>query len=372
MELECYGPGPQHAWGETDVEFAPAGNYLAHGLRNIYDDTGSIFGRSVYSTEEGRVDRWRSLVTKDFNIKDIREAFIRGKKPKTSLPFNETEGYTEKKFMQWRVPHRLIEDGDPRSGVVSRVAIVRSSCPSKLPNSARAAEQDMPSLPAIPSANRAEVLAVHPSVRAKHRTPSARTPSIPSEAGYSRSPSAPVKPSKINRKNQLLHSYASHNIPTVADQMLRNANTAERDQIKQALRIGENMGKPVAVENVVGKWASNATERDRRVALDFFKSIAGARLLGDDDEKAEKVVKELQRTGRMSMTARPALDCDEQSRLRYIRLLTPNTRRNKEMHQTWHHLPSYKNDNTVMNNSGIYNSASAYMPRHYSIHPDWG
>ena len=74
----------------------------------------------------------------------------------------------------------------------------------------------------------------------------------------------------------------------------------------------------------------------------------------------------------LDAAAQGPLDPDEEARLRYIRLLTPNTRKNKSLHQTWHHLPQYRNDHTVQNNSGIYNLAQAHVSRHFVIHPDWG
>lgn len=55
----------------------------------------------------------------------------------------------------------------------------------------------------------------------------------------------------------------------------------------------------------------------------------------------------------------------------YIRLLSPATRNNRWMHTTWHHLPEYK-EPMVENWSSHYIRPHATVPRHFSIHPDWG
>jgi hypothetical protein len=55
----------------------------------------------------------------------------------------------------------------------------------------------------------------------------------------------------------------------------------------------------------------------------------------------------------------------------YIRLLSPATRSNRWMHTTWHHLPEYK-EHRVENWSSHYIRPHAAVPRHFSIHPDWG
>ena len=62
----------------------------------------------------------------------------------------------------------------------------------------------------------------------------------------------------------------------------------------------------------------------------------------------------------------------EQNQLRYLRLLTPHTRTHKFEHQTWHHLPNYRDMDPVNNRSSMYTLSNAPIPRHFVIHPDWG
>merc|ERR1711913_27277 len=63
---------------------------------------------------------------------------------------------------------------------------------------------------------------------------------------------------------------------------------------------------------------------------------------------------------------------ERESKLKYVRLLDNQTRSNRWMHTTWHHLPEYKNDNPVNNWSSHYVRPHAPTPRHFVIHPDWG
>ena len=62
----------------------------------------------------------------------------------------------------------------------------------------------------------------------------------------------------------------------------------------------------------------------------------------------------------------------EEDKFRYIRILTPSTRRNKWMYQTWHHLPNYHDNNPVNNRSAIYTEPHKITPRHFTIPPRLG
>ncbi|PAA58919.1 hypothetical protein BOX15_Mlig011542g1 [Macrostomum lignano] len=62
------------------------------------------------------------------------------------------------------------------------------------------------------------------------------------------------------------------------------------------------------------------------------------------------------------------------SQLRYIRLLSPDTRANRWMHTTWHHLPP--NPDTSRGNCRASHFSTALSSGsdcgHFRIHPDWG
>lgn len=121
---------------------------------------------------------------------------------------------------------------------------------------------------------------------------------------------------------------------------------------------------------------------ERQVALSFFNSLAGSQLMGMTVENQRKRLKEVLST---LEDAKPGVqngmrykknprkkETVSDGNLRYIRLLTPDTRENRWMHTTWHHLPSYKDDNPVANWSSHYIRPHEPIPRHFVIHPDWG
>ena len=60
------------------------------------------------------------------------------------------------------------------------------------------------------------------------------------------------------------------------------------------------------------------------------------------------------------------------SRLKFSRLLSPNTRKNRWMYQTWHHMPKYNDNIPVKNISSTYTQPGKQIGRHFTIHPDWG
>ncbi|XP_043940490.1 uncharacterized protein LOC122812213 isoform X2 [Protopterus annectens] len=55
----------------------------------------------------------------------------------------------------------------------------------------------------------------------------------------------------------------------------------------------------------------------------------------------------------------------------HLRLLTPTTRANKILFQTWHGRPTYHDYYTSYIGSFFFNSHRS-LPREYVIHPDWG
>lgn len=63
---------------------------------------------------------------------------------------------------------------------------------------------------------------------------------------------------------------------------------------------------------------------------------------------------------------------DNLQRVRHLNVLSPAARQNKWRHQTWHKLPSYPSKNKVLNKSAILIEPHGTVPRHFTIHPDWG
>lgn len=176
-----------------------------------------------------------------------------------------------------------------------------------------------------------------------------------------------------------------------AEEWMKNASSADKKVIERVLKMA---GQKHALESsmkrtllpdakdTVEKWMKGANEDERQVALNFFNSLAGGQLMGMTVESQRKRLKEVINTledakpgipnGYIRKNNKRRKETISDGNLRYIRLLTPNTRDNRWMHTTWHHLPEYKDDDPVGNWSSHYIRPHAGVPRHFVIHPDWG
>ncbi|KAK7491667.1 hypothetical protein BaRGS_00017120 [Batillaria attramentaria] len=130
----------------------------------------------------------------------------------------------------------------------------------------------------------------------------------------------------------------------------------------------------------VERWLETASEQERQVALRFFSSLAGNRLMGGDKDeqtaRLQQVVNTLQnpsscRTPGMGLSPRGDGE-DSPRRFKYVQQLDDETRQQRWMHTTWHHLPNYRLINPVVNMSSHYIKPHAHQHRHFVIHPDWG
>ncbi|CAL1533590.1 unnamed protein product [Lymnaea stagnalis] len=103
--------------------------------------------------------------------------------------------------------------------------------------------------------------------------------------------------------------------------------------------------------------------------------MAAARQMGSTAEeqsaKLQQILHTLEKSTPQPRESKESPVKGKESKLKYIQLLDPETRTNRWMHTTWHHLPEYKDDNPVNNWSSHYTRPHAPTPRHYVIHPDW-
>ena len=59
-------------WKNFTIPLYP-GNYVAHKLKAMHDDSKSVFPESVYSTETQADNRWKSMTKADFiPLEEIR------------------------------------------------------------------------------------------------------------------------------------------------------------------------------------------------------------------------------------------------------------------------------------------------------------
>lgn len=192
----------------------------------------------------------------------------------------------------------------------------------------------------------------------------------------------------IGTRDRLRDSLQPHTV-NQADTWLKQAPQADRKVIERVLRMQEKQHQldhamrktllPDAKKNVED-WLETATDSERQVALKFFTSMAGAKLMGqtqaEQKGRLQQVIRtlETQKGQAPTSTIRRSLDSSSgrDSKLKFVRLLDPADRNQRWMHTTWHHLPEYKIDNPVVNKSSHYTRPHAPTPRHFVIHPDWG
>ncbi|KAK3087108.1 hypothetical protein FSP39_001829 [Pinctada imbricata] len=178
-----------------------------------------------------------------------------------------------------------------------------------------------------------------------------------------------------------------------AEQWMKLAPNADRKVIERVLKMAEKKQKqnvnltralqPNAKE-AVEKWLTDANDDERQVALRFFNSVAGEKLMGmshtEQKKRLQQVIHALENGKGVGVYSDPnkfkvrrSLGEPRSSyKFNHLRLLSPDTRRDRWMHTTWHHLPEYKTNNIVENKSSHYTQPQALIPRHFVIHPDWG
>ncbi|XP_077986389.1 uncharacterized protein LOC144440842 [Glandiceps talaboti] len=168
----------------------------------------------------------------------------------------------------------------------------------------------------------------------------------------------------------------------VVDTVLK---AADRDYVDKTL----NRTLQPDAKRAVQKWMQGATDRDRDVAIQFFSSLAGSRLMGvkdsvnhDDDsnckicdgDRLQQVLETLNkgRTGSYVLARRRDPGAiDPAKRRTHLRLLTPNTRATVPEKQTWHHLPILRHPGPVSNTIAMFTRPHRAIPRHFTIHPEW-
>ncbi|KAL3871156.1 hypothetical protein ACJMK2_039172 [Sinanodonta woodiana] len=173
-----------------------------------------------------------------------------------------------------------------------------------------------------------------------------------------------------------------------AEEWMKTANQYEKKIVERVLRMASKSSEIESslrcsllpdARTSVEKWLKEANEKERDVALKFFNSLSGSQLMGMTDPEKRQRLKQVIETleaghpqaNIASQKPRP-MEKKEGNKRRYIRLLTPNTRKNRWMYTTWHHLPTHRDINIVENWSSHYIRPHEPVPRHFVIHPDWG
>ncbi|XP_045200090.1 uncharacterized protein LOC123554174 isoform X4 [Mercenaria mercenaria] len=332
-------------------------------------------------------------------------------------------------FNRWKVPERMLESAPPGSKPFTPQEVETSvHVPSIPPTPAKAQGTPLPATPMAPKQKLSPAISRMsremslPNIKIKTtpvprvesrnglqltgsvgcKTPkSAERPMRPEPVVPQRSKTmfveTPRKKSSAENGIRLNSALLPEAVPQ-AEEWMKHADKADKKVIERILKMAskkheleKSLKKSLLpdAKDSVEKWMKDANaegqdkEKERQVALNFFNSLAGGQLMGMTVESQRKRLKEVLNTleetkpgvpsyGRLKKNTRRRKETISDGKLRYVRLLTPDTRENRWMHTTWHHLPEYRDDNIVNNWSSHYIRPHEPTPRHFVIHPDWG
>ncbi|KAK2190720.1 hypothetical protein NP493_73g05064 [Ridgeia piscesae] len=369
-----------------DVDIQPRktedvpGNFIALNMRLVFDDTRSLFPASVYSQKIKKLNRWRSLYSSDFMPQMTKPEFQMTHiiRPIDKLFLEEAPPNI---FNTWRVPERVTESrasqkAETRSPVkkLSRQGTVTPAVKTstqfpQIGSRASDRRSKHSSSSAVPA----------PTPRAVPRSPvrASASPRLPTQGNNRLVSPERVMPrrSKSNRVKQMLEEYHGQSTARLTSlvQQLKHASDSDRRLVEKALRL---VSRGEAESQTIKAWLQNATDADRQVALGVFKAMSENKVEGEEKDAVQRLIEELKgaQTQRSSDAGGRKAAADPEAydpRMRYIRLLTPATRKNKWMHQTWHHLPTPR-EHKYENRSSMYTQPHKPTPHHFVIHPDWG
>lgn len=396
-------------------DHVPVGNHLAHFIRSIHWNSKGMFPSSAGS--QRTYDKYNTVTHLSFSGPggfhiepgEVEGGFQR----KRETVQDVLSKATTQNFCRWSVPDRLLDERTmpiPDTIHEELEGSVKEEIPKKIatpppPTQARVSrELSLPNIPLrcspVPRAESKNGLQQSPL-----RTPRSAENAKPAPAkALQRSKTmfvdrkSPLVPERaalrngaIEQNGMPLSALRPEAVPQ-AEAWMKHADIADKKVIERILKMAskknelENSLKrtllPDAKESVE-HWMKDANEDERQVALDFFSSLAGSQLMGMSISNQRKRLKEVLNTleagtptGQLKRASKPThyrhgRQTVTDGKFKYIRLLTPDTRENRWMHTTWHHLPEYR-DPKVTNMSSHYIRPHAQIPRHFVIHPDWG
>uniref|UniRef100_K1QHL4 Uncharacterized protein n=1 Tax=Magallana gigas TaxID=29159 RepID=K1QHL4_MAGGI len=351
----------------------PPGNWMARQLRMLNDNSEGLLPPSAGSKRSW--DKYNTTTHKDF---------LGPREFQLEEPNYEVEPFQKKRetvadimlapnnrqtFNNWQMPSRFsstddkIEHYDPPLHLKSEQTVpelrLRSCSPRKDPG--------MRSPTKLGDLTRSSPALLRSKTDMHHRVPN------------------------VNRSLTNLGGATAQEDIALRQQWMKLAPNADRKVIEKVLRMAEKRQKIEGTLNkslqpdakdVVDKWLLGANDTERQVALRFFNSLAGEKLMGknisEQKKRLEQVINALEcgkgngpyaDTSKLTVRGKTA---QKNSRFNHLRLLSPGTRKERWMHTTWHHLPEYRNDDVVENWSSHYIRPHAVIPRHFVIHPDWG
>ncbi|XP_069121244.1 uncharacterized protein [Argopecten irradians] len=391
----------------------PPGNWLAHQIRLLQDNSAHLLPQSAGSKRSW--DKYNSTTHKDFcGPRDVDQwspdfnsmPFEKKRQTLQEILFGNKQNQM---FTNWRVPQRFyrphsvkdkyeppVPRNDANVGVVTeeherffRPSSEASQVPSRAA-SVVSAKSPPPRLSRQMSLPELKMKANQPRPLGMSRqytriNKAAGTP-VPVANPEASRPQAPSEEDVKLGKEDFKSSLQPH-VVDKADELLKLAPKADRRVIERILKMAdkkqqmENSLKKTMMPDAreeVEKWLSSANEEERQVALKFFNSLAGTKLMGttavEQKKRLQQVIDTLEGASDKrgpAPRAKNNTDRSKAGKLQHLRLLSPQTRKERWMHTTWHHLPEY-NDKGAGNWSSHYIRPQAPIPRHFVIHPDWG
>ncbi|KAL8568226.1 hypothetical protein ACOMHN_027749 [Nucella lapillus] len=345
---------------------APKGNWMARNLRLMNDDSKDLFPKTPADVKERK---FHSIYTVDYHDFPT-EAFLEGLAPKGQQPERETirdvlfGNSPTSTFSNWRIPKRISKEcEDARIGDhIGKVPPAKVATPALLRQS---------TLPAISLSRPGfKEFTPKPRVSASDALRRAKT-TLDMPSSRSMDTDGRLKGQVTQWQSKL---------PDVDSKLLHKVLRLQDQQKLRGTLLPD-------ARRTVERWAESASEAERQVALHFFSSLAGGRLMGGQGEEQNKRLKEvvdalqgsnrwvaesgLSPRGGGRATSRAKDVGGSGGGLRYVNLLDDDTRRNRWMHTTWHHLPNYRLMNPVNNWSSHYIRPQQAQHRHFVIHPDW-
>ncbi|XP_064650269.1 uncharacterized protein LOC135501832 isoform X2 [Lineus longissimus] len=262
-------------------------------------------------------------------------------------------------FMNWKIPERVVSnDGSAR-------ASTRASAASKL----SVQSEQLPKIPDL-------VNSTPVPTPAKTITPT-----------KSATPRLPAKLLVRGPAQEAIRHSLDPQLQRKAEQLLESAAPCERRAIEKAVLAAQRAGKQgpgqprktykADAKTAVNRWLDDATDEERALALEFFQTASASKMMGDSADKKKRLNQVLsqlesgQAHGVSQSHPGHPMKSDRKG-LKTIQLYPSEERRNRWQHTTWHHMPDYRDTDRVNNRTAIYIDSQKSIPRHYTIHPDWG
>ncbi|XP_078603818.1 uncharacterized protein LOC144877666 [Branchiostoma floridae x Branchiostoma japonicum] len=403
----------------------PPGNFASKLIKALQMDSKGVFPppSEKYSDDESSVADTSTIRREIRGWSAATGSTARSSRAdvRPISPTRRNNPHPSQMFMSWKVPTRLVTaDYNAVNGqkpvendVLSEVAKVQKKSPVKFVQKKQHERTDTTHFsPPINHKMNLQSEAFERQAESAHYLSKTYPPPKKEKAWESTLPKIEggTKPQLIIKKKEKKYKPPIQSIAdtlnprtrSAAKRWLEKATEEDKLVVERVLQEAEKARNSKVLDrtlqpgakSAVEKWMKGASEGEKLVAMEFFKSLAGQRLMGGpagmatdpSDRHAkrsrlEAVLKTLESSkgktgvaiklgaGGLSKSA-PA----GTTRLGpYVvgRLLSPQTRHNKMEYQTWHHMPVYPANSRVENRGAMYIAPHGFVPRHFTIHPEW-